>query len=302
MKNKLILFEGIIGSGKSTTSQWLFRQLQQKGEPIFWCNELSTSHPFRRASDGSSSLSNDEFLTSSVQWWKDATELISRSDQLWILDCGPMQTIAMEALHRKISHDQILSAIKTTGQYLTPLSPTVYKFQHTQIETHIQQVFEKRGIRFTTALTDWTTNYDGSFWKDCDLLYEDAATLLSENVIYLDGTIGMDWTNKRFLKEQHNLTETSNSPPHDPTIVGEYKLVKTGIVCTIEENKSGLVISNLMEPLEQFTQLIPITPTSYYLSGQDVTLERTANGNLIVESGWPRLHDALLEPMLSTQS
>ena len=45
MDHTLIVIDGLPGSGKSTTAEWLTRQLHQNGVDAFWLQETDVTHP-----------------------------------------------------------------------------------------------------------------------------------------------------------------------------------------------------------------------------------------------------------------
>ncbi|MHA1908363.1 MAG: hypothetical protein ACW98Y_13775, partial [Candidatus Thorarchaeota archaeon] len=71
MKSKLILIDGIPGSGKSTTANFIHRQLQRNSIESRWFHELENSNP----------LFNSEYVQ--TRTITDAEEYIEKTLERW---------------------------------------------------------------------------------------------------------------------------------------------------------------------------------------------------------------------------
>ncbi|QSO55077.1 hypothetical protein JZ785_11360 [Alicyclobacillus curvatus] len=92
---KLILVEGIPGSGKSTTAQYISRCLEQNGIPSEWFYEENSNHPVyafdslesmsvlvRRLSEGQF----DEVIEGALDYWERFALHVQRSGRVTVID------------------------------------------------------------------------------------------------------------------------------------------------------------------------------------------------------------------------
>ena len=82
MKQKLIIIDGIMGSGKSTTGQMIHEVLSENGQPSRYISEGTRPHPTQVVRTRTA----QEHLETSRQKWLSFIEEVDGSDETTILD------------------------------------------------------------------------------------------------------------------------------------------------------------------------------------------------------------------------
>jgi hypothetical protein len=83
MLPKLVLVEGLPGSGKSTTAQFLARQLRLAGHPASWHHEGETPHPVLRRPADSPMWAG--YFADRLERWREFAAPFGATDRIWIL-------------------------------------------------------------------------------------------------------------------------------------------------------------------------------------------------------------------------
>ncbi len=303
----LIIFEGMIGCGKSTTSQWLARLMNEQGRPAKWCAELSRFHPYRGPKP-KEIISDDAYLEDGVARWTDAATRMKQSEAVWILDCGPLQKLVMGALNRGRPPEDIEQALGRVYAALTTLTPLVVHFEPRNVVDHIVETNNKRGYRFREGIAKWlekgsfakTQGVQGvalylQFWEQ--YLQTCAQILHARNfpVISLDSS-SQSWAkNFSILQNHFTLSEPGPEIGVSDRFLGCYQIDDTGLEHQIFRQENSICISNLMEPLEKHSSLIGIDELTCIVRGHDVTLKADSDAeNISVESTWSRIDGVVL--------
>lgn len=85
IESKLILIDGITGSGKSTTAQFLFDQIQRNGIEVSWYHEDETDHPIKFDEElevFESQAQLERFLDTMPRLWRDFTQQTIESESV----------------------------------------------------------------------------------------------------------------------------------------------------------------------------------------------------------------------------
>ncbi|MDG2304601.1 MAG: hypothetical protein P8R42_08065 [Candidatus Binatia bacterium] len=77
-KSRLLLIEGIVGSGKSSTAKELARRLHKNGRPARWVREEAADHPVTAKSED-----RPEPIVTRIEWWlRHWTNIAARNDDM----------------------------------------------------------------------------------------------------------------------------------------------------------------------------------------------------------------------------
>ena len=113
LDTKLIVVDGLPGSGKSTTCQWLELQLQRSGIKARWLPEAEIPHPlwWYTQWDGATYLPPDfdqipmtKFIETSLAKWIDFVALVQASEAVYIPESAFFQNVIADFSITLISH------------------------------------------------------------------------------------------------------------------------------------------------------------------------------------------------------
>jgi hypothetical protein len=97
LNTKLILVDGLPGSGKSTTAQWLELQLRRNGFAAHWIHEANVPHPLWFGGIDGSRFTLPDFerttpgalIQSGLDKWRRFTDTVRASDTIYVVESYP---------------------------------------------------------------------------------------------------------------------------------------------------------------------------------------------------------------------
>ncbi len=181
VETKLIIIEGIMGSGKTTTGRYLANQLtrqQLEGEfiredfyphPVLLITDLP--HPFAPWLD----LGIDTYIEQSLTKWRRFVASAATSTSITILDGrlfhGDMTNLLMMAAPSY----QICQYVLEFGESIRPLHPLLIYFYQAEVEKAMRKVFAARGSKWEAYQVNWkcaSPYCRQQGWNDLDGLIE----------------------------------------------------------------------------------------------------------------------------------
>jgi hypothetical protein len=146
-ETRLIMLDGLSGSGKSATATYLALQLQSLGAPYRYYWELEVPHPINTRSqlDGRN-LSTQELVDLNLAKWKSFAEWAQEQDVVTILDGKPFHISVMNmALQDNITQQQIVDFVGAIAELTRPLNPTLIYLRQDDIGQAIRRLGADRG-------------------------------------------------------------------------------------------------------------------------------------------------------------
>jgi hypothetical protein len=161
IQTRLIIVEGIMGSGKSTTARWIAAQLEAAGLQALAITERVEPHPVR-GTDG---------LDHWFQPWLDVTAegLADRSLAKWrtfVADAQATETIY--ALDGQLFHGDLTNLFlmeatsalirkhcKSVSEIVRPLAPLLIYFYQADVERAIHTIAAERGEEWVKYQVNW---------------------------------------------------------------------------------------------------------------------------------------------------
>ncbi|WP_422485687.1 hypothetical protein [Gudongella sp. DL1XJH-153] len=148
IKTKLILIDGITGSGKSTTAQFLAGQLRLNGIKAKWYHETEDSHPLAYEEDVevfSSNQERDKFLKTIPKLWRKFSKDAEISDHVHIIESHLLQDTVRILFQNNLDETRISTFVKEIEDIIEPLNPALLYFKQMDVEHSIRKVWKRRG-------------------------------------------------------------------------------------------------------------------------------------------------------------
>ena len=160
---KLILVDGISGSGKSTTAQWLYLQLRRKGFPATWYYEYEVPHPIYHAGEVQQALMMGDadphrIHEKALVNWKTLAQRIGDRDEIIILESTLLQTGVGSQFLMNWPSTAILDHIHRVEEILSPLHPAFVYFYQDDVERALNAICQRRGAGFDAYLLEKIQN------------------------------------------------------------------------------------------------------------------------------------------------
>ncbi|WP_211748662.1 hypothetical protein [Paenibacillus sp. Marseille-Q4541] len=214
MKTKLILIDGMPGSGKSTTGSFISERLNDLDIPNRFYHELEENHPLRiydRQFTSFADLEEAEWFSTKVeQLFKSFVNDWYTQNEIVIMESYVFQDTIGFAFNMHMDEQRILDLTKKMQAILSRLHPVLIYYYQVKVEQNWRWICNIRGSEFTQDRCGLYTDHDfieaGKFWtKNQDFVFNivqqwDIPKLVIKNVDY-------NWEEYRsriidFLKQQ----------------------------------------------------------------------------------------------------
>jgi len=153
IKTKLILVDGITGSGKSTMAHFIARQMEKNGVKVKWYYEVEKDHPLveiEKIKEESDEDHSKRVLTEYPQKWVDFVNKIKDDEFVYIFESYLFQDVLMfphfmndvdRSVIKKYSH-KILESARC-------LNPVLIHFYQKDVDRSLRLNWERRGEKWT---------------------------------------------------------------------------------------------------------------------------------------------------------
>lgn len=155
---KLVLVEGLPGSGKSTTSHLLALHLERHGRPVrwYWENEMPhpvvTSEAMQRALTGSDPP--EEFLDGVRVNWRGLAATLGGSADSAVLESSFLQSVVHPMFLRGYDEARILAHVLEVERSIRRLSPVLVLLRQEDVAGAFEATCARRGAWFVEFLMD----------------------------------------------------------------------------------------------------------------------------------------------------
>ncbi|AUD64568.1 hypothetical protein BK011_02315 [Tenericutes bacterium MZ-XQ] len=150
-QTKLILIDGITGSGKSSTSQYLNQVLSENQIASIWYHEESSNHPLAYEKDVEVFENEHEmkhFMTSIISLWASFTKKAIDSDQVHIIESHFYQDTVRILFQNLVPISMIKEFTNKIQDIIKPLNPYFIYFHEPDVHMAINTIWERRGERW----------------------------------------------------------------------------------------------------------------------------------------------------------
>ena len=145
-----MLVEGLPGSGKSTTAQWLAGELERQGRPARWVYEGEV--PPRDWK---------EILGRRLDGWSRFVASVRAGETAVVVDSAFLQTSVVLTLRRNLDGEIIRTFVARIADIIRPLDPALVYFHVPDPATAFRAICDERGMAWTLTHIG---GFDGSPW------------------------------------------------------------------------------------------------------------------------------------------
>jgi hypothetical protein len=143
---RLIFVEGFPGAGKSTTAQFLARQLTRHGRLARWVYEEEVPNPFVPAPPPGGYRTWEQFADMRVERWRVFAAAASDYDVTVIPESALLQLPVFTMLRRNNDPSAIAALVSRLVETAAPLRPTLVYLARRDPEAAFRAIRERRGL------------------------------------------------------------------------------------------------------------------------------------------------------------
>jgi len=149
-RHKLILIDGITGSGKSTTAHFLARQLDRNHIYAQWFHEEQSDHPLIYPYADVDTLDDPQqvlkFMDTYPKQWEQLVQRIIDEDSIYIIESYFMQNTIRPLFQNNLDKETVTRFFHTLVEIIKPLHPLLIYFHQENAEMAIRRLWRKRGV------------------------------------------------------------------------------------------------------------------------------------------------------------
>ncbi|WP_018757212.1 hypothetical protein [Paenibacillus terrigena] len=185
---KIILVEGLPGSGKSTTAQFISQCLSDSGIANKWWYEEEEGHPVYMFNDDESmkevinDLANGDYqkvVNNALEQWRRFSDSLMRIDQVILIDSTFLGYLTWTLFPLDVPVNEIEKYLAEVERIISPWKPALIYFHQRDVHNSLKKICDKRGDTTTErfiqnaseskyGIARKLVGFDGmvSFWKD----------------------------------------------------------------------------------------------------------------------------------------
>jgi thymidylate kinase len=154
LNTKLILIEGLPGSGKSTTTLHLGSVLQRYGVPCDFFREEDDPHPISCLDFPINGLTQKM-----VHLWMEFVRRAETQPTITIIESRLWHNTAQFMLMSEVDVEEIIDFNRQVGQTLSPLSPALIYLDQTDVAVALRRMASTRGEEWVQSALRETLGY-----------------------------------------------------------------------------------------------------------------------------------------------
>lgn len=157
----LVIIEGIMGSGKSTTMRFVAKALEDAGRPALAIHERSDPHPVRATDELEHwfepwrNSTAEQLAHRAVSRWRSFAEETQRSRYVPVLDGQLFHGDLTNLFLMEASFDELAAYCERLTQVVEPLNPLVVYLRQQNVERAVRIVCAERGEDWVKYQVDW---------------------------------------------------------------------------------------------------------------------------------------------------
>ena len=149
MNTRLILVEGLPGSGKSTTAQFISSMLTELGVSHSLHLELSDNSPIKFLSP-----STPRFKEDLVGQWSRLANNLQDCSRLAVLESAYWQWTTDSMVANNYAHDDVVAINTSLDDIIASLAPKLVYIARTDVESQIRWIFSSRGEKWANMIIE----------------------------------------------------------------------------------------------------------------------------------------------------
>jgi len=238
--SKLILVEGLTGSGKSIMAHFIARQLQHNGIPASWVHEGEVPHPILSELD----TSIDSYLAEMRVNWVAYFDQVGSSVEIRVLEACFFNNLLETLWVHNVERSQIIQFADELQAFIEPLNPILVYLVQDDVVNALERNFNRRGNGFRNYVIEFATStplaktrgwegYEGmvQFWQEFVALTDALFLRFPDRKLKIDNTSG-DWEtyNQQVLDYLSipRIPEQNISQTEALSLIGVYKARQSG--------------------------------------------------------------------------
>lgn len=297
MGSKLIVVEGLTGSGKSITAHFIARQLQYNGIPASWVHEGDEPHPI--LIDVKSGI--DAYMAEAQARWAAYVDRVGSSDEVKVVEGCYFNNGIESLLAHNVDRPRTLEYADELQALIEPLNPTLVYLVQGDVASALERSFKDRGTGFRGYVIQFATGlplakrrgwqgYEGMvmYWREFVTLTDELFDRHRIRKIKVDNSAGnWDDCNQQVLDclAIPLIPELRVSPSDAARLVGLYKDRRTGREFAVQHEDGGLTINVF---LGVRTKLVPRADKAFLTEGWhfDISFEPDGpSGTMVMRIG-----------------
>jgi hypothetical protein len=156
IKTKLILVDGITGSGKSTTAHFIARQMEKNGVRVKWYYEQEKNHPLRldqkeaeKQKDESDADYSKRIMEKEPVIWTDFVNKIKDDDTVYIVESFLFQDVLLLHLMNDVDTQTIKDYSRKLLDIVRSLDPVLIHLYQKDVDKSLRLNWDRREEEWT---------------------------------------------------------------------------------------------------------------------------------------------------------
>jgi hypothetical protein len=257
--SKLIIVEGLTGSGKSIMAHFIARQLQVNGIPADWVHEGEVPHPILL--DVESSI--EDYMAAMRDRWAAYARQGGLSEQVMVVEACFFNNLIEFLLAYNVDRPKIVRYAEELQALIEPLNPTLIYLVQEDLEKALERSFQDRGQEFMDYVIRYATDtplarrrgwqgYQGMvrFWQEFVALTDELFQRCRIRKLKIDNSAG-SWADYNLqvlgCLSIPLIAEGGVSPAEALELVGVYKDRKSDKQFTVRHEDGELTINLFLD-------------------------------------------------------
>lgn len=157
----LVVIEGIMGSGKSTTMRFVAKAIEETGRPAFGVHERADPHPVRATDELQHwfepwrDSTAEQLANRAISKWRSFTEEVQPGSSVPVLDGQLFHGDLTNLFLMEASFDELTAYCENLAQLIRPLRPLVVYLRQENVELAVRTISAERGEAWVRYQVDW---------------------------------------------------------------------------------------------------------------------------------------------------